>query len=158
MTTLSRALTERANEYKSLSNFYRADGRRRSSRERDFGLWWRVGAHGPTYRAAWVRDTGELYVTRLGELDHGQGEVVVLGRARDRRQLEEALDGWQQVCAQPDSMTWLRHRAARLEPSEKPARALARGPVTQPHGVQGGRILRPRRGEVLSPLGGISAR
>jgi hypothetical protein len=123
MTSLSRELADRAHRYRSLRNFYLADSRRRSSREQDVGLWWRVGAHGPVYRAAWVRETGELYVTRLGPLEDGRGEVLVLGRARDRSQLEEALQGWQDVCPQPDSMTWLLHRAARLAAPEKAAPA-----------------------------------
>jgi hypothetical protein len=123
MTSLSRELADRANRYRSLRNFYLADSRRRSSREQDVGLWWRVGAHGPVYRAAWVRETGELYVTRLGPLEDGRGEVLVLGRARDRSRLEEVLQGWQDVCPQPDSMTWLLHRAARLAAPEKAAPA-----------------------------------
>lgn len=98
--------------YRSLSNFYLADPRRIGSRERDLGLWWRVGRHGPSYRAAWVRETGELYVVRLG-CPREQGGVHLLGQADDD-ELEEVLDGWADVCPQPDSMTWLRHRAARL--------------------------------------------
>jgi hypothetical protein len=145
MTSPSRELAERANRYQSLSNFYLADRRRRSSRERDVGLWWRVGAHGPIYRAAWVRDTGELYVTRLGPLEDGGGEVVVLGRARDRGQLEDVLQGWQDACPQPDSMTWLVHRAASLTPPEKPERSLALAPDSQAPRGDVSRLTRPRR-------------
>jgi hypothetical protein len=151
MTSLSRELVDRANRYQSLSNFYRADSRRRSSREQDFGLWWRVGAFGPVYRAAWVRETGELYVTRLGPLQDGKGEVVVLGWARDRSQLEEVLEGWQDVCPQPDSMTWLRHRAASLAPPEKPPPSFARASVSETHRLEGGRVSRPRRPDAPRP-------
>jgi hypothetical protein len=157
MTSPSRVLADRANRYESLSNFYRADSRRRSSREQDVGLWWRVGAHGPVYRAAWVRETGELYVTRLGPLQDGGGEVVVLGRARDRGQLEEVLRGWQDVCPQPDSMTWLRHRAAGLEAPERPAPAFARPSLSQGRRLEGGRVSRPRRGDALSPSSSVAA-
>jgi hypothetical protein len=155
MTSLSRALAGRANRYGSLSNFYRADSRRRSSREQDVGLWWRVGAHGPVYRAAWVRETGEFYVTRLGPLQDGRGEVVVLGRARERSQLEEVLRGWQDVCPRPDSMTWLRHRAASLEPAEKAAPPFGRASVS--HRLEDGRVSRPRRGDTLNQSPGASA-
>jgi hypothetical protein len=147
MTSLSRALADRANRYQSLSNFYRADVRRESSPEQDVGLWWRIGAHGPVYRAAWVRETGELYVTRLGRLQDGSREVVVLGRARDRSQLEAVLEGWQDVCSQPDSMTWLRHRAARLAAPEKPRPALTRAP--QERGRGSGRVSPRRRNVAL---------
>jgi hypothetical protein len=145
MTSPTRDLADRATRYQSLSNFYLADRRRRSSRERDIGLWWRVGAHGPIYRAAWVRDTGELYVTRLGPLEDGGGEVVVLGRARDRSQLEEVLHGWQDVCPQPDSMTWLLHRAASLTAPEKPARSFAFASDAQAPRQDGARVARRRR-------------
>jgi hypothetical protein len=157
MTSLSRELPDRANRYQSLSNFYRADSRRRSSREQDVGLWWRVGAHGPVYRAAWVRETGELYVTRLGRLQDGRGEVFVLGRARDRDQLDEALEGWQDVCPQPDSMTWLRHRAAGLAPPEKPAPSLAHDPAPDGHPLDDGRASRLRRAAVGIPTRGASS-
>src|SRR5205807_4023707 len=103
---------DRGVRYRSLSNFYLADPRRVGSQERDLGLWWRVGLHGPTYRAAWVRETGELYAARLG-LPEEQGEVHVLGLANDE-ELEEALEGWADICPQADSMTWLRHRASGL--------------------------------------------
>lgn len=149
MTSPSRELADRASRYQSLSNFYRADSRRRTSREQDVGLWWRVGAHGPIYRAAWVRETGELYVTRLGRLQDGGGEVLVLGQARDRSQLDEVLQGWQDVCPQPDSMTWLRHRAAALAPPEKPAPSLAHASVSQTRRRAGPRVSRPRRADAL---------
>jgi hypothetical protein len=145
MTSPRRALTDRVSRYRSLSNFYKADVRRRSSRELDVGLWWRIGANGPVYRAAWVRETGELYVTRLGRLQDGGGEVFVLGRALDRDQLEAVLEGWQDVCPQPDSMTWLRHRAARLAQRQEPARSLARAAVHHPHDRASGRVSRRPR-------------
>jgi RNA polymerase sigma-70 factor, ECF subfamily len=109
--------------YRSLSNFYLADPRRIASQERDLGLWWRIGMHGPTYRAAWVRDTGELYAARLG-MPKEQGEVHVLGRG-SAEELEEAIVGWADICPQPDSMTWLRHRAMSLAQIQTP-RALSR--------------------------------
>jgi len=109
--------------YRSLSNFYLADPRRIASQERDLGLWWRIGMHGPTYRAAWVRDTGELYAARLG-MPKEQGEVHVLGRG-SAAELEEVIAGWADICPQPDSMTWLRHRAMSLAQIQTP-RALSR--------------------------------
>ncbi len=120
MTSLDPARSDRCGRYRSLSNFYLADPSRIASRERDLGLWWREGVHGPIYRAAWVRDTGELYVVRLGPAQDGTGQVEVLGRARDRNELEHVLEGWRDACPQPDSMTWLRHRTARLAQPEMP--------------------------------------
>jgi hypothetical protein len=151
MTSPSQEFVDRAHRYQSLSNFYRADRRRRASREQDVGLWWRVGIHGPVYRAAWVRETGELYITRLGALQDGTGEVEVLGQARDRSQLEEVLEGWRDVCPQPDSMTWLRHRAAELAAPEKPRPALAHACAPPACTRDAGRASRPRRANALSP-------
>jgi hypothetical protein len=57
--------------YPSLAAFYSADERRIASRERDVGLWWREAVDGPLHRAAWVSDTGELYLVRLGPAEEG---------------------------------------------------------------------------------------
>jgi hypothetical protein len=102
-----------ATRYRSLSNFYNADPRRIRSREQDVGLWWREDADGPLHRAAWVSDTGELYLARLGPAEQGGGEVEVLAVA-EREQLESALEGWREQCGAPRSLSWLRERAARL--------------------------------------------
>jgi hypothetical protein len=148
MSSLTRTLVHRANRYQSLSNFYRADRRRRSSREQDVGLWWRVGAHGAIYRAAWVRDTGELYVTRLGALQGDSGEVLVLGRTRSRDELDAALKGWQDVCPQPDSMTWLGHRTASLRAPEKPASLTG---ASDPQAGRAHHATRKRRAAAMKP-------
>ena len=74
--------------YRSLSNFYAADSRRMRSRELDIGLWWLDEAGGPLHRAAWVRDTGELYLTRLGPSEDGGGEVEVLAIVAEQEQLQ----------------------------------------------------------------------
>jgi hypothetical protein len=100
--------------YSSLSAFYVADQRRVESKESDVGLWWREAADGPLHRAAWVKDTGELYLTRLGPVERGGGEVEVLAVVAEEERLEEVLEGWRQQCGKPDSLAWLRARAAYL--------------------------------------------
>jgi hypothetical protein len=75
----------------------------------------------------------------------------VLGQARDRNRLEAVPEGWQDVCPQPDSMTWLRHRAAALGGPEEPALSLARAPVPQRHDRWSGRVSRRGRRVALSP-------
>lgn len=99
--------------YRSLANFYRADPRRIRSRELDVGLWWREDADGPLHRAAWVSDTGELYLVRLGPDAEGGGTVEVLATVENRDRLERVLEGWRERCGQPRSLTWLRERAGR---------------------------------------------
>jgi hypothetical protein len=100
--------------YPSLASFYRADPRRIESRELDVGLWWRDDADGPLHRAAWVDDTGELYLAHLGPAASGGGTVEVLATFATRELLERALLGWQARCGEPGSLGWLRGRVARL--------------------------------------------
>jgi hypothetical protein len=104
----------RPDRYNSLTGFYAADARRARSRERDVGLWWREDADGPLHRAAWINDTGELYLVRLGPAEQGGGQVEVLAIVVDGERLERVLEGWREHCGQPRSLTWLRERAARL--------------------------------------------
>jgi hypothetical protein len=113
--------------YSSLVDFYRADQRRLESRERDVGLWWREDAAGPLHRAAWVSDTGELYLVRLGPSEQGGGSVEVLARVADADQLESVLSGWRERCGQERSLGWLRDRAAglRRRARRRPVRVVA---------------------------------
>jgi hypothetical protein len=96
--------------YASLSGFYSADQRRVRSRELDVGLWWREDGDGPLHRAAWVADTGELYLVRLGAPADGGGQVELLALVGSRERLEDALDGWREQCGGPHSLDWLRER------------------------------------------------
>jgi hypothetical protein len=127
----------RSTRYRSLTNFYTADPRRVHSRERDVGLWWREDVDGPLHRAAWVDDTGELYLVRLGPPEQGGGEVEVLANVEDGERLDRVLEGWRERCGEPRSLTWLRERLRRS------GAARARVP-RQP--VVGKRL--PRRGRV----------
>jgi hypothetical protein len=104
--------------YESLARFYGADPRRITSRERDIGLWWRDAVGSPLHRAAWISDTGELYLVRLGPADVGGGVVEVLAECDREEQLESVLDGWREQCGEPRSLTWLRARARRLSQRE----------------------------------------
>jgi hypothetical protein len=102
--------------YLSLGAFYGADRRRDASRERDIGLWWRGdGPQPPTYRAAWVEATGELYLMQH-EGTAGGGRVWVIARFADAAELEERLAGWEDVCGEPGSVTWLRERVTAPAP------------------------------------------
>lgn len=113
MTACCSRCEARWRGYRRLEHFYLGDPRRIPSTERDIGLWWREG-DGPLHRAAWVKDTGELYLVRLGPAaDHG-GRVEFLGIAENHHALERALAGWRRVCGQPRSLRWLRSRADRL--------------------------------------------
>jgi hypothetical protein len=113
--------------YDSLARFYNADERRVRSRELDVGLWWRESAEGPLHRAAWVSDTGELYLVRLGPVADGGGRVEVLASVAERELLEHVLAGWRERCGEPQSLAWLRERASlRLPANGDGARARPR--------------------------------
>jgi DNA-directed RNA polymerase subunit RPC12/RpoP len=113
--------------YASMEDFVRADLDRLASRELDFGVLWRDGAAG-SYRAAWIEDTGELYVVQAGPPSAGGGHVEVLG-VTDRIGVEEALEGWQARAQEHASIAWIRRRAAalpRISPRPRRQRAAAR--------------------------------
>jgi hypothetical protein len=138
----------RPTRYGSLTSFYRADEARVRSRERDVGLWWRDAADGPLHRAAWVSDTGELYLVRLGPPEQGGGQVEVLASVEDHECLERSLAGWREQCGKPRSLSWLRERARRA--SGVGRARVARQPVLG-NRLPGGRrvderpVLRPDR-------------
>jgi hypothetical protein len=68
------------NTYASLDEFVRADPARLTSREVDFGVLWRERSSASrSYRAAWIEQTGELYVVQAGEPGEGGGHVEVWG-------------------------------------------------------------------------------
>ena len=95
--------------YPSLDAFYAGDHRRRSSRERDVGLFWR-GRGGATYRAAWVQATGELYVLEHGR-PHCRGGFLRVVGLYGARELEETFAGWRDVCGRARSLEWLLGRS-----------------------------------------------
>jgi hypothetical protein len=99
--------------YPSLGAFYLADRRRATSRERDVGLWWRgEGPHAPTFRAAWVEATGELYVMQH-EGTVGGGHIEVLDSLDSFAELHKLVRGWEDVCGDPGSIDWLLTRVRR---------------------------------------------
>jgi predicted nucleic acid-binding Zn-ribbon protein len=102
--------------FESLADFYAGDPRRLSSAERDVGLWWRDGEGQSLHRAAWVEETGELYLVHADDGEQGAGRVEVLARSRDWPRLARALAGWREVCGQRDSLRWLRERLRVLGP------------------------------------------
>jgi hypothetical protein len=124
-------VTGTTRRYSSLESFYSADPRRGRSREQDMGLWWREEADGPLHRAAWVNDTGELYLARLGPEDGEDGRVEVLARIEDHERLESAFAGWRERCGEPRSLSWLRERAhdLRVRTRARQARIIARVPA-----------------------------
>jgi hypothetical protein len=109
-THLSQLRRPLPSRYGSLASFYADDPRRVGSRELDIGLWWRDRADGPLHRAAWVSDTGELYLVRLGPLERGGGEVEILATVAEYVWLQSVLEGWREQCGGPRSLTWLRER------------------------------------------------
>jgi hypothetical protein len=130
--------------YPSLADFYRAKERRIDSRELDVGLWWREGVDGPLHRAAWIKDTGELYLVRLGVEAARGGQVEVLARVDDQALLERVLDGWRERCGEPRSLAWLRERARRLGPRTRATPARATGVVGRGARLAPSRRLAPR--------------
>jgi len=109
-----------ARTYLSLGAFYASAPARRASRERDVGLFWR-SRRGPTYRAAWVRDTQELYLFQHALGGPGGGSVHLLAPPLTEAELERRLAGWEDVCGQETSLEWLLARMGG-EPEPEPPR------------------------------------
>ena len=101
--------------YPSLDAFYDADRRRRYSRERDVGLVWR-GTGGATFRAAWVQETGEVYLFRHGHEQDGGGTVHLLARRFGLGELHRELKGYAAVCGRRDSLRWFLDRLGGARP------------------------------------------
>ena len=101
-----------ARTYPSLEAFYAADVRRRDSRERDVGLFWR-GNRGETFRAAWIQETCEVYLFRHGQPIDGGGTVDLAARRFGLAELQASLRGFREVCGRRDSLAWLLDRLGR---------------------------------------------
>ena len=96
--------------YPSLEAFYAGDWRRRHSRERDVGLLWRDRGNA-AFRAAWVQETGEVYLFAYGAPEEGGGTVDVFEQRFGLRELELTFAGYREVCGRPGSLFWLIDRA-----------------------------------------------
>ena len=108
-----------ARTYLSLGAFYASDPARRDSRERDVGLFWR-SRQGPTFRAAWVRDTGEVYLFQHALGGRGGGSVHLLTPRMDEAELERRLEGWSDVVGGEGSLEWLLARVQGIPPDGTP--------------------------------------
>ena len=108
-----------ARTYLSLGAFYASDPARRASRERDIGLFWR-SERGTSFRAAWVRDTHEVYLFQHALGGRGGGSVHLLAPRLDEAALERRLAGWQDVCGREGSLEWLLARMGEGDPSPAP--------------------------------------
>ena len=110
--------------YPALAGFYAADRRRKASRELDLGLAWRERRGFPTYRAAWVHDTGEVYLVQHGPWPGG-GQVSVIATWPTAARLMHRLAGWREQVGRHGSLDWLR---AKLEHQRaRPPSALLAG-------------------------------
>jgi hypothetical protein len=118
----------------SLGAFYASDPARRASRERDVGLFWR-SSKGPTYRAAWVRDTGELYLFQHALGGPGGGSVHLVAPTFAELELDLRLEGWRDVCGREGSLEWLFERLQGDAPPPRLTRRRTRLRLSGPAGA-----------------------
>jgi hypothetical protein len=118
--------------YLSLGAFYAADKRRDISREHDVGLWW-LGDdwHAPRFRAAWVAQTGELYLMQH-EGTPGGGRVDVVATATSLDEVERRLEGWRDVVGEWGSLRWLVERLGPDVPARVGRAAVLLGDAPEP--------------------------
>lgn len=104
---MSRRLT-----FPSIEAFYQDDERRRTSRERDYGTWWKetdADAYGPWWRVSAVKDTRELYAVCLsGVWGEYSEQVELLANNVSYCECDLLLGGWGGVIGGPQSLQWVR--------------------------------------------------
>jgi hypothetical protein len=91
--------------YSSIAAFVRENRARLHSPELDLGLHWHD--HEVLYRAAWIEETGEVYVVQLGAPEQGGGHVEVLATGLALEALQGALRGWREA-HEHQQLAWLR--------------------------------------------------
>jgi hypothetical protein len=111
---------ERETTWASMEDFLEADERRLHSREVDFGVLWRRPGSRVTHRAAWIEETGELYLVQAGPTGSGGGHVELLA-VTDRNGIERGLAGWEPASRRPGGLAWLLERVAGLRRLGVPA-------------------------------------
>ena len=92
------------------------------SLERDVGRFWR-SRRGATFRAAWLHDTGELYLVQHALDGRGGGMVHLLPPTMGESELERRLAGWPDVSDREGSLEWLLARVRGRTPARRPSRA-----------------------------------
>ena len=96
------------------------------------GLLWR-STRGPTYRAAWIQDTGELYLFQHVHTGDGSGTVHLVSGRFEAAELEALLDGWRDRVGRKGSLEWLldavtRRESGRTQPGSRPPARAPRRP------------------------------
>lgn len=98
--------------FQSIEAYYAADEDRRQSPEVDFGVMWVEGRTSwPQHRVSWVEATGEVYSIRLAN----PLRVEVIGWAASRDEVEDLMDGWDELF--PSALDWAR---SRFDPAPAP--------------------------------------
>jgi hypothetical protein len=90
------------------------DPRRARSDQLDLGATWRWAGETDAWRLAWVRDTGELYLCRADGHDGSCSDVSVLAVVPAERDVDALLEGWREHRTDPDGLSWVLRRTARL--------------------------------------------
>ena len=105
-----------------LEHFYESNEARRTSEEHELGSEW-VGPDDSVFQLSWITETGELYLmaeTPNTPVVDGFGdilptperadelEVEVLGVVASIDELHRILTGWEDICGEANSLTWLK--------------------------------------------------
>ena len=90
--------------------FLAQDVRRRRSDEVDLGATWRAAGSNDTWRLAWLRETGELYLCRSDSLVGLSSDLSVLALVERESVLDQLLDGWRDARWDDDGLGWLAGR------------------------------------------------
>ena len=132
--------------FKNVEEFYSDNSARRRSPEADYGVHWKLDGWPNSWRASYVRDTGEIYAVHQGPIQTGilptgeiiiangleEGPVLLLGHFPWQpsnleeagphdvyyRGLEHHLEGWPERCVQPNGLAWVIEKLGGSAPSD----------------------------------------
>lgn len=74
--------------------------------ERDYG-WWNDFPGMTASRLSWKEDTGTLYFFHAGQTTDDDC-VEVLGYFSTREEVDELLNGWEDMILKPEGMYWIK--------------------------------------------------
>ena len=107
-----------------IESFYDQNEARRESAEIEFGNRW-TDASDNYYELTWVEATGELFLMLepeavvsedifgdflISDEEIGEISVVVIAKVGSLTAVEDALQGWEDVMEEEDSLAWLYER------------------------------------------------
>ena len=95
--------------FASRQEFHQDNPKRNGGPQAELGVHWRMHGHRHKHRAAFIRETREVYAVCLGIPDN---PVTLLGTLPEHQDLDSVLTGHAAACVRQADVSWI---IARLE-------------------------------------------